>query len=689
MSSTIKLASNTYLIGLVATVLIVILFLLFADKYRAEILSTQYLGENQDLYYHDFDRDGKSERLVLYRYPEKIASVLVYKNEELVLQRDFKGDFGRSSSIINISDYDNDGSDEIILFTEFKDSLFLNSIDVMSNIVEFREVPLCRVYKLHEVSSYQISNIVTYDVDKDGIKEFFFSVSTGYSVRPRRVFSYYPAEGRLCVSPEYCAIINNLSISDLDDDGIPEIFGYNQAPGNCGREEEYTDLYSWLMVFTPEMDFKFPPVIVGEYPSKTNFLPVHINGNNLIIAYHDYDGNKGLTDYLALFDPAGSEVLRRELTPEENLSEAYLFMCEGDNTSIFLYNKEGGIFKVRGDLEPELLAMVGELSNEFLPFQKDLDSDGFPEYIFMSGTRKDLLICRNDFSRPVRLTFPENLNRVRLSLMMDPAKKKPGIIVETVNYSFIISYDLTVIHKYWYIFALSVFAACLLIIFIYQKILDYRRIKLSHARNQIVELQLKSIQNQIDPHFTLNLFQSFATLISEKDTEKAEYLFDRYAVLLKTTVLNSEKLFIPLQEELDFITSYLDLENFKGSYRFTYHLHISDKIDTSLRIPKMLLFTFVENALKHGLRYLDSGGKLGIEAQQEDGIVNISIRDNGIGRKKASEYSGLSTGRGQGIVDQILELYYSMNRIRITYEIIDLMNDHTPAGTQVNIKIPV
>jgi len=689
MSSASKLIYNRYLISLVATMVIVVICFLIAEKYRASILSIKYLSQNLSCYYHDFDNDGTSERIELHRYAEKMASVLVYNDEDLIFQRDFEGDFGRSVSLINMDDYDNDESDEIILITQLRDSLYLSCIDFISNIDEICEVPICKVYKLHEVYAFNISPIKTFDVNNDGIKEFFFSVWTGYTTRPRKMFSYYPAERRLYISPESCAIINYPCVFDLDSDGKPEIFGNNPAGGNCrGLERDYTDMYSWLMVFTPEMEFKFPPVIVGKYPSNTEFLPIRVNGSNYIIGYHKYEGNEDVSDYFALFDISGSEVKKRKITPDENLSKAFLFASDSNYNYVYICNSDGEIFKILGDLEPELEAKIGGLSL-VSPKMKDLDGDGDSEYIFISLTKKELVICRSDFLHPVELTFPDILIPVNISLIKNPERKKPGIIVETAENRYTINYDLTVIYKYWYIFILFVYAFCLLVIFISQKFLEYRNIKLSHTRNQIIELQLKSIQNQLDPHFTLNLFQSFTTLITEHDNERAEVLFGKYASLLKTTVLNSEKLFIPLEEELNFITSYLDLEKFRQSDRFSYSIDTPSEIDTKLQIPKMLLFIFVENSLKHGLRHLETKGKLIIHAAKSDRNIQINIIDNGIGRKKAAEYADFSTGKGLSIVDQILELYYSMNRIRITYEIIDLTDDHIPAGTQVNIKIPL
>lgn len=687
LHSAIKLIDNKYLASFVITIAIAIICYLIVDKYRAEILSSKYVGELLSNYYHDLDNDRISERIEFHRYTQKMVSVLVYHDLNLILQNDFEGDFAHLV-YPGIDDYDNDDYDEIILFTQFRDSLYLSIIDINSEIHQINKIPVCKVYILHGLYSYSISPVKFRDVNDDGVKEFFFSVNSGYPTRPRKMFSYYPAENKLNVSPESCAITRTKHIFDLDEDGIPEIFGKNQSTGNCSFERDYTDMYSWLMVFTPEMNFRYPPVIIGRYPSNTYLSPIRLNTNNYILAYHSYKGDEDIPDYLALFDAYGREAERREINHDENLAEAFLFTPDSTYNSVYIYNLDGEFYKIIEDLETEFVANIGRISG-FESLTKDIDGDGNLEYIFLSSSKKQMLICRSDFSHAVKLSFPEVLESFTLSSTVNPDRKKPGIIVETEENSYTIDYDLTFIYKYWYFFILFIYTGCLLFIFLYQKVREYRIIMISHRRNQIIELQLKSIRNQIDPHFTLNLFQSFATLISEHDNDRAEFLFDQYAVILKTTVLNSEKLFIPLQEEMNFVTSYLDLEKFRQSDRFSYSINIPSSIDKNMQIPKMLLFIFVENSIKHGLKNLETGGKLIIKAEKNDPNVQISIIDNGVGREKAAEYATSSTGKGLKIIDQILELYYSMNRIRISYEIIDLMDDQLPTGTQVIIKIPV
>jgi sensor histidine kinase YesM len=104
----------------------------------------------------------------------------------------------------------------------------------------------------------------------------------------------------------------------------------------------------------------------------------------------------------------------------------------------------------------------------------------------------------------------------------------------------------------------------------------------------------------------------------------------------------------------------------------------------------MLIHTFAENSVKHGLKHREKDGELNILIFCSKNEYTIRIADNGIGRKKAKDFSLESTGKGLNILDQILDLYFNLMKIRITYTIKDVVDDNNiSAGTEVYIKIPI
>ena len=116
---------------------------------------------------------------------------------------------------------------------------------------------------------------------------------------------------------------------------------------------------------------------------------------------------------------------------------------------------------------------------------------------------------------------------------------------------------------------------------------------------------------------------------------------------------------------------------------------IDEEVKQNISLPKLLIHSFVENAIKHGLRHIKKDGKLEIKAFKKNKSTIIIISDNGIGREKAMQYSSLSTGKGIGIVNQTLELYFKLKNVRIKYKITDLYNEAgNPTGTRVDILKP-
>ncbi len=230
----------------------------------------------------------------------------------------------------------------------------------------------------------------------------------------------------------------------------------------------------------------------------------------------------------------------------------------------------------------------------------------------------------------------------------------------------------------------------LLIILFIQKAQKHQVEKKHKAERKIAELQMKSIKNQIDPHFTLNIINSIGSLFAKQDIEKANYIFGKYSKLLRTTILGSDNILTTLQSEIGYVENYLALEKFRLKNKFEYKIEIDDSVNNQIKIPKMLIHTFVENAIKHGLRHLEDNGELNITIKPNSNAYNISICDNGIGRKKAKDFSTFSTGKGLNIMDQILELYFSLEKVKITYVTKDhLDKGNNPLGTEVRITIPI
>jgi hypothetical protein len=658
-------------------------------KYKAELISTTVSSEDYSWHYADLDNDGNSEKMQFMSSYNDLLGLIVYHNDKIIEQWNLTGENVTSTSPL-IDDFDNDGIKEVFAFTIHKDSLFLNCVDAISRKIEFQNKVICKAIK-DSGGEYDLEIIPCscFDVNDDGYKEIFFSIRSNFASYPRNMFAYYPRKDSVYISPESCSLILEPQMIDLDKDRVPEFMAQRtHATGNCELNRKYSDQFSWLMVFTPEMKFKFPPVSFDAYPSVTKLIPIKTGISYHILIMHVYQGQENFPCFLALFDLTGKLIRKRNLDNPESWVYSALFSNDDEFRNIFILETDGRVFSIDSMLHFKYKTKL-ENNPAILTINKmDVDCDGEKEIILPGKTKGELLIYRNNFSNPITLLANEDISANQISII-NKAGELPEIFNDNKGILYKYSYKPTLIYKYRFSLLLPIFLIIFFTDLTIRQIRKYKKLKNDHIQKQISELQMKSIMNQLDPHFTFNIFSSFSNLINEKDTERANYIFDKYAGLLKTSVINSANVQISLREELDFVASYLELEKFRYSDKFTFQINIRESINDQIAIPKMIVHIFVENAIKHGIRHLNSGGKLKIDGTQNNGTIEISIQDNGIGRVKAKEIGSASTGKGLVIIGEIIENYNKLYNHRISYKINDLYENDQAAGTKVQIRIPV
>lgn len=198
---------------------------------------------------------------------------------------------------------------------------------------------------------------------------------------------------------------------------------------------------------------------------------------------------------------------------------------------------------------------------------------------------------------------------------------------------------------------------------------QYRLNLRKEHEKKLVELQLKSIKNQIDPHFTLNVLNAIGSLYSEEgNKEKADYIFSKYAKLIRQTVISSDKVIVTIGEELDFVRNYMEIEKFRYGNSFDFSIDIRKGSDIKARIPRMLIHTFVENALKYGIRNMAGGGMLKIILQKNGNTQTIIIENNGPFLDSGNPLLN-GTGKGLIILNDLIGLFQKLENIRITYNV--------------------
>jgi len=195
---------------------------------------------------------------------------------------------------------------------------------------------------------------------------------------------------------------------------------------------------------------------------------------------------------------------------------------------------------------------------------------------------------------------------------------------------------------------------------------------------------MEALQNQINPHFLFNTLNSVSSLV-RFDPDTARDMIIKLANILRR-LLRSTESFVPLQEELDFIDDYLDIEVVRFGKDKLRVIKELDPASLDVLVPGMLLQPLVENSIKHGLSAKIDGGSITLRSRVADGTLHIEVEDDGVGMgaanllERPTGFGG--TGIGMANVAERLKVLYG-DAARMT------IDSHEGKGTAVKLHIPV
>lgn len=217
-------------------------------------------------------------------------------------------------------------------------------------------------------------------------------------------------------------------------------------------------------------------------------------------------------------------------------------------------------------------------------------------------------------------------------------------------------------------------------------------VQLRRERNR-KELQINAIRLKAIPHFHANVMAGIEYFIMNDSAEEAAKYLKRYADFTSLTLSDIDRPARTVDEEVAYVSNYLELERLRYGDKLDYHINVSPEVDRHTMIPNMLLHTYCQNAVKHGIGNRPEGGRVEINiapsAKVEKAIV-VEVSDNGVGRAEAARLNRRSTKKGLQILLEQIALYNQMNRRPITQEVTDLYDDRgKPAGTRFAMTIPL
>lgn len=265
-------------------------------------------------------------------------------------------------------------------------------------------------------------------------------------------------------------------------------------------------------------------------------------------------------------------------------------------------------------------------------------------------------------------------------------------------YSNEVSYSFEIERPFWmsgwfYFLLFIVLVAIIYALFRWRINVNYRKQQEKMLVNrQLSESRYLAFQARMNPHFIFNSLNSIQYFITKNDKKSSLTYLSKFARLLRQILDNSKALKIPLKEEIEILTSYVEMESMRFDYHFSYEFHIHPSLDlNNIEIPGMILQPFVENAIVHGLLHKKSGeGILRVSMEQEDTYIHCVIEDNGVGRLKSAEINSARKANhksyGMEIASNRLMLLAEDRPLEELIQIEDLAE---PIGTRVTIKLPI
>jgi sensor histidine kinase YesM len=197
---------------------------------------------------------------------------------------------------------------------------------------------------------------------------------------------------------------------------------------------------------------------------------------------------------------------------------------------------------------------------------------------------------------------------------------------------------------------------------------SYRKgeLKAAQLRTQLAQSQLEALKMQLHPHFLFNTLHSISALLN-KDVDAARSMIARLGDFLRLTLENGGSQEVTLQQELEFLNGYLDIERIRFQDRLTTLVEVDPTV-LDVHVPNLILQPLVENAMRHAIANSDRG-RIEVLAGPSNGMLRIQVKDNGPGLQVVRANVNRSKGVGLANTKARLErLYGSAHRLEFENE---------------------
>jgi hypothetical protein len=691
-SRIVKLLTSSWLIALILGTVTFIVLDFSQAPYSLKLESANYQTKSSEFsgstYYDELKAGHGTNRILLANEELKTSHIMIEEPDGTTLdQWNFRGLLTNGLSCMSTGDYDHDGLSEFHVITIHSNKLILNIIE------PYDKISFTVRDRIIDSIPDEITDPVIYlpdtdlhDLNGDNFSELILVITGSSEKAPRKIIAYDIKNDSLWCSPAAGNIPISLIITDIDNDGITEITGRCDSPYNFTEGKvPFSDDQSWLFIFNHRLEYKYEPVpLTGKFSTvnpifrhnaDSTSCTIHISGtrNGIQGVYTTritgFGPNRVILDTIRMIDdqngwiqPVGftgfkaltfSDGRIDFMNPDDHITRSVNLTAAGNPTAIHH-------------------AAAGWNGFDYCFFQKVIPLE--VHFFNRSG--------RSQAS--VQLPETANIKYVNWAGGNSEFKR---LLISSPDREFIFRVSKNPLRYWQYLILLALILAFYGFIILI-RLIQFRQIAGREAtRKEILELQLKSVRNQLDPHFTFNALTSLSALSKIGDHEGVDRFISHFSRLLRTHMSTSDQVLVPLRDEIEFVVNYVELQKIRFEGAFDFDLIIPSDINLNFQVPKMLIQTHVENAIKHGLTTSIVHGQIRVALAGDDHEFSITVEDNGVGRGHSPVSAFDSTGRGMKTLERIIASVRQLYGMEIHQEIEDITRDGLPAGTRVRILI--
>jgi two-component system sensor histidine kinase YesM len=213
--------------------------------------------------------------------------------------------------------------------------------------------------------------------------------------------------------------------------------------------------------------------------------------------------------------------------------------------------------------------------------------------------------------------------------------------------------------------------------------LDQQKLENTQTRSLLKSAELDMLRMQMNPHFLFNTLNSISALGEMENAPMVSEMVQKLSEILRYN-MSTNTLTTPLREAISIVDNYVGILRMRFGERLEYQRYIAEEA-LVCPVPRMMIQPLVENSVQHGFPHIQTGNRIEIEACLEEGILVVSVRDNGVGMSEKRleslmENTDLEHGIGLRNVITRMHLLYGPGHVEV--------ESRENEGTCVTLRIP-